>query len=40
MGFFFIPTAKENTTFWWIGDEDNWSNVYCAFEDRKSTLQN
>lgn len=26
-------TAKENATFWWVGDEDNWSNVYCAFED-------
>ncbi|WP_433595520.1 GNAT family N-acetyltransferase [Lysinibacillus xylanilyticus] len=28
-------TAKENATFWWVGDEDNWSNVYCAFEDGK-----
>ena len=28
-------TAKENATFWWIGDEDNWSNVYCAFENGK-----
>ncbi|MFD1178543.1 GNAT family N-acetyltransferase [Paenibacillus puldeungensis] len=28
-------TAKENATFWWIGDEDNWSNVFCAFEDGK-----
>lgn len=26
-------TAKENTIFWWVGDEDNWGNVYCAFEN-------
>lgn len=25
-------TAKENATFWWVGDEENWGNVYCAFE--------
>ncbi|WKT79187.1 GNAT family N-acetyltransferase [Lysinibacillus fusiformis] len=28
-------TAKDNATFWWVGDEANWSNVYCAFEDGK-----
>ncbi|MFD0589945.1 GNAT family N-acetyltransferase [Paenibacillus sp. GCM10027627] len=28
-------TANENATFWWVGDENNWSNVYCAFEDGK-----
>ncbi|MDH5163218.1 GNAT family N-acetyltransferase [Heyndrickxia oleronia] len=28
-------TAKENAIFWWVGDEGNWSNVYCAFEDGK-----
>lgn len=28
-------TAKENATFWWIGDEENWENVYCAFEKGK-----
>lgn len=28
-------TAKENATFWWVGDEDNWCNVYCAFENGK-----
>lgn len=28
-------TAKENATFWWVGDEDNWNNVYCAFENGK-----
>jgi ribosomal protein S18 acetylase RimI-like enzyme len=26
-------TAKENAKFWWIGDEENWVNVYCAFEN-------
>lgn len=30
-----LVTAKENATFWWVGDEDNWSNVYCAFENGK-----
>lgn len=25
----------EGSAFWWVGDEDNWSNVYCAFEDGK-----
>lgn len=28
-------TAKENAVFWWVGDEENWSNVYCAFENGK-----
>ncbi|WP_369901292.1 GNAT family N-acetyltransferase [Bacillus manliponensis] len=28
-------TKKENATFWWVGDEDNWENVYCAFENGK-----
>jgi hypothetical protein len=26
-------TTRENTTFWWIGDVDNWVNVFCAFEE-------
>ncbi|MEA0562382.1 GNAT family N-acetyltransferase [Lysinibacillus irui] len=30
-----LVTAKENATFWWVGDEDNWRNVYCAFENGK-----
>lgn len=25
----------EDAIFWWVGDEDNWSNVYCAFEQGK-----
>ncbi|MBP1994352.1 hypothetical protein J2Z66_005988 [Paenibacillus eucommiae] len=28
-------TAKENTIFWWVGEEDNWRNVYCAYENGK-----
>lgn len=28
-------TAIENATFWWVGEEANWSNVYCAFENGK-----
>ncbi|WP_366290939.1 GNAT family N-acetyltransferase [Paenibacillus sp. AN1007] len=28
-------TQKENAVFWWVGEEVNWSNVYCAFEDGK-----
>lgn len=28
-------TQKENAVFWWVGEEDNWSNVYCTFEDGK-----
>ncbi|WMT39855.1 GNAT family N-acetyltransferase [Paenibacillus sp. D2_2] len=28
-------TANDNAVFWWVGDEDNWSNVYCAFEAGK-----
>lgn len=28
-------TSQENAVFWWVGDEDNWGNVYCAFENNK-----
>ncbi|KMZ42666.1 MULTISPECIES: GNAT family N-acetyltransferase [Bacillales] len=28
-------TAKENATFWWVGEEANWCNVFCAFENGK-----
>jgi ribosomal protein S18 acetylase RimI-like enzyme len=28
-------SAKGNAVFWWVGDEDNWENVYCAFENGK-----
>lgn len=28
-------TAQENAVFWWVGEEENWCNVYCAFEAGK-----
>lgn len=28
-------TSRPNTIFWWVGEEANWSNVYCAFEHGK-----
>lgn len=28
-------TAQGNILFWWVGDEEHWENVYCAFEDGK-----
>ncbi|WP_028544385.1 GNAT family N-acetyltransferase [Paenibacillus taiwanensis] len=31
--FYRSVTAKENKIFWWVGDEYNWDNVYCAFEN-------
>ncbi|OAB45294.1 acetyltransferase [Paenibacillus glacialis] len=27
--------SRENATFWWVGDSDNWVNVFCAFEQGK-----
>lgn len=26
---------NKDAVFWWVGDEDNWENVYCAFEHGK-----
>ena len=28
-------TANKHAEFWWVGDEENWENVYCAFEHGK-----
>lgn len=28
-------SSRENAVFWWVGDESNWDNVYCAFENGK-----
>lgn len=28
-------TSNPNAVFWWVGEEENWSNVYCAFEHGK-----
>ncbi|WP_051217611.1 GNAT family N-acetyltransferase [Paenibacillus assamensis] len=30
-----IVAEGDPDSFWWIGDEHNWNNVYCAFEDGK-----
>ncbi|WP_044879812.1 GNAT family N-acetyltransferase [Paenibacillus sp. IHBB 10380] len=27
--------SRENASFWWVGDPDNWVNVFCAFEKGK-----
>lgn len=26
-------TSKDNSVFWWVGEEDNWQNVYIAIEN-------
>ncbi|GAB0170934.1 hypothetical protein LSPCS325_43710 [Lysinibacillus sp. CTST325] len=31
--------AKENATFWWVGDEDNWSNVFVYLKMGKWLLR-
>lgn len=28
-------TINKHAVFWWVGDEANWCNVYCAFEQGK-----
>ncbi|OMD78280.1 GNAT family N-acetyltransferase [Paenibacillus odorifer] len=28
-------SSKGNVVFWWVGTEENWENVYCAFEAGK-----
>jgi ribosomal protein S18 acetylase RimI-like enzyme len=28
-------TYNERAVFWWVGDEENWPNVYVAFEDHQ-----
>ncbi|MBD8498545.1 GNAT family N-acetyltransferase [Paenibacillus sp. CAU 1523] len=30
-----IVAEGDPDSFWWIGNEHNWSNVFCAFEDGK-----
>ncbi|WP_172195037.1 GNAT family N-acetyltransferase [Saccharibacillus qingshengii] len=36
LGAFYNQTAeRRRVTFWWVGDPENWPNVYCAFEDDK-----
>ncbi|GIN72800.1 hypothetical protein J14TS2_32750 [Bacillus sp. J14TS2] len=33
--FFQTVTSGSDVVFWWVGDEENWKNVFCAFEDGK-----
>lgn len=33
--FYHAMTSKEPTVFWWVGEEENWKDVICAFEDGK-----
>ncbi|MFS0862336.1 GNAT family N-acetyltransferase [Fredinandcohnia sp. 179-A 10B2 NHS] len=36
LGVFYQAVAKDkNVVFWWIGSEENWENVFCAYEDGK-----
>lgn len=32
-------TSRGNAVFWWVGDEENWENVYCAFENGKMVVK-
>jgi hypothetical protein len=31
--FYQAVTTGKNVVFWWIGPEENWENVFCAFEN-------
>lgn len=36
LGDFYKSVAEgKKVVFWWVGPEENWVNVYCAFEDGK-----
>ncbi len=36
LGSFYEQTAAgRRVTFWWVGEPENWPNVYCAFEGDK-----
>lgn len=28
-------SSRANAVFWWVGNEENWNNVFCAFENGK-----
>jgi ribosomal protein S18 acetylase RimI-like enzyme len=28
-------TSRDNVVFWWVGEEDNWSNVFIAVEEEQ-----
>ncbi|MFJ5772099.1 GNAT family N-acetyltransferase [Psychrobacillus sp. NPDC093180] len=33
--FYQAVTTGKQVVFWWIGPEENWENVYCAFENEQ-----
>jgi ribosomal protein S18 acetylase RimI-like enzyme len=33
--FYQSVTKDRKVVFWWVGPEENWGNVFCAFEDGK-----
>ncbi|MFT4415459.1 GNAT family N-acetyltransferase [Fredinandcohnia humi] len=36
LGHFYQAVTKDRkVVFWWIGPEENWDNVFCAFENNK-----
>ncbi|MGG3280199.1 GNAT family N-acetyltransferase [Paenibacillus solani] len=35
LGELYQAVSAEHALFWWVGDQENWDNVFCAFEDGK-----
>lgn len=35
LGALYEAVRQGDGLFWWVGDEDNWTNVFCAFEEGK-----
>lgn len=33
--FYNAVTSQVKIIFWWVGEEENWENVFCAFENNK-----
>jgi ribosomal protein S18 acetylase RimI-like enzyme len=33
--FYHTVTHEKKVVFWWVGSEENWENVFCAYEDNK-----
>lgn len=33
LGELYQAVSAAGVLFWWVGDEENWENVFCAFED-------
>ncbi|MFC5466045.1 GNAT family N-acetyltransferase [Lederbergia graminis] len=39
LGDFYHQVTKEQVVFWWIGDKENWINVFCAFENNTMVVK-